>query len=276
MTEAALPIYRGVDRHGINKRGFMYTLVNDRDFSPIEHRHDFYEILILYSGKVRHIVNGTAYDMTGGQLYLVRPGDSHLPVRLSPRLSACMFSVSRDFIAPFLFAYGLELRVSRMKDGALCPMDGGRMEQLRALFQRQNVLGAENGADEMRVVMGCVCQCVLLAQGAENDFWIERVKREMNTPEHMAEGVSAIMRIANLSHPQLCRVFKKLINQTPQQFVKEIRLSYAYNMVRDTDLPYANIAEMVGYSSFSYFAQAFKARYQQTPSELRKKTMKYW
>ena len=44
------------------------------------------------------------------------------------------------------------------------------------------------------------------------------------TTKNMAEGVTAMMRIANLSHAQLCRVMKKHKLQTPVSYVKEIRL----------------------------------------------------
>ena len=119
-------------------------------------------------------------------------------------------------------------------------------------------------------------QYYLQFENGEQVDWIDRLSREMSVPENLSEGVSALQRIANLSHPQLCRVFRKTINRTPQQFVQELRLNYAYTLICNTDTSLEAIAALVGYSSFSHFCIIFKERFQQSPSGLRKSAIRYW
>ena len=81
-----------------------------------------------------------------------------------------------------------------------------------------------------------------------------------------------MMRIANLSHAQLCRTMRKRGLQPPKVYIKELRLSTAYKLIQNTSLSYEDIALRVGYASVSHFSAAFRARYGVPPGAMRKKT----
>ena len=49
-------------------------------------------------------------------------------------------------------------------------------------------------------------------------------------------------------------------------------LTYAYDLVLSTSLPYEEISFLVGYHSFSHFATSFKKHYGISPSVLRKQS----
>jgi transcriptional regulator GlxA family with amidase domain len=73
---------------------------------------------------------------------------------------------------------------------------------------------------------------------------------------------------------QLCRLVKMHIGQTPQHYIKELRLTHAYEMIQSTDIPFEQIALQVGYSSFSHFSVAFKQRFGLSPAVLRKSSQR--
>ena len=66
---------------------------------------------------------------------------------------------------------------------------------------------------------------------------------------------------------------KKQAGKTPQQYVRELRLLRAYDLIQSTDLPFEDVANAVGYFSFSHFSTTFKERFGLTPAALRKRNM---
>ncbi len=87
--------------------------------------------------------------------------------------------------------------------------------------------------------------------------------------ENLQIGVKYVERELNYSRSQLCRIFKKYYGKTPFNYVAELRLSYAYNMIIYTDYDFDTIAEAVGFASISHFYEKFKLQYKTTPSKLR-------
>lgn len=270
------PIYRSADRPGFADAGLLYTFITDRNFSPIEHSHDFYEILFLFSGTIDHHVGGKNIVMHSGDIYLMRPGDIHLPVRSSARLRACMFSVLPEVILPLISAYGISEFLQEQENGILLNMNAQQQEEILFSLRQMSFLSREQKSDEIRLIIGQVCQRILSSQREARFDWLDNLLRAVNTPEKLAEGVVALQQAANLSHAQLCRVFEKQLGQTPQQFVIALRMSYAYEAICSTDEPFERIASSVGYASISHFSKVFKAVYGVTPSALRKSTLKYW
>lgn len=273
------PVYKTEDWIRPEDLGFLYVFVENRDFSPIEHSHDFYEFVLLFSGTLTHRINGKNYPARSGDVCMIRPGDRHLPVRESESLEACVFSVTAALAEPFLKAFGLETYAAQARDGVRCPFESAQMRVLLSSFRELQFLSRERYDMQCRLILGMLSQSYLSyfsVYGATSTIWLNNLMQDMKKAENLAQGVSALQRLANMSRPQLCRVFRKYINETPQQYVREARLSYAYNLVCNTSLPFETIAGTIGYSSLSHFSVIFKTRFQCSPSELRKKTLKLW
>ena len=128
-------------------------------------------------------------------------------------------------------------------------------------------------ASTVGITLVIILDCVMTffgssANDAAFNAWLTDSTNSSNRGS--AEGVNAMVRLSGLSHAQLCRNLKKANGKTPQQMLKELRLSYAYELICSSEIPYEEIATSVGYSSFSHFSVTFKERYGITPSVLRK------
>ena len=80
------------------------------------------------------------------------------------------------------------------------------------------------------------------------------------------EDVAAHVR---LSRSTLERSFRRLLDCSPQQEIRRVRLRRVRHLLRETDLPLARIAEMTGYNHPEYLMVQFKKSCGQTPSEWR-------
>ena len=65
-------------------------------------------------------------------------------------------------------------------------------------------------------------------------------------------------------------LFKKETGKTFSEYLIELRISRARNLLTDTSDPVADISEQVGYTDLKYFSKIFKRKTGLTPSEYRK------
>lgn len=72
-------------------------------------------------------------------------------------------------------------------------------------------------------------------------------------------------------HPSYLRfIFKKEVGVTIGQYLTQVRMIKAKELVKDVGLKYTDIANMVGYSDAAYFSKCFKKYYNISPSEYEK------
>ncbi len=80
-------------------------------------------------------------------------------------------------------------------------------------------------------------------------------------------GVQRIIDELNISRAQLHRKIKALINQTPNELIRNTRLQQASELLKKNTGTISEIAYQVGFKNPSYFNRAFKEYYGHTPSE---------
>lgn len=67
----------------------------------------------------------------------------------------------------------------------------------------------------------------------------------------------------------LSRAFQERYHVTPGEYLAQVRLSHAAQMLAETDLPVQKIGQAVGISNSAYFTARFKRQYGFPPREYR-------
>jgi AraC-like DNA-binding protein len=83
-----------------------------------------------------------------------------------------------------------------------------------------------------------------------------------------------LVQTANMSKGNLIRIFRNATNQTPIEYLLDIRIQRAMELLRKTDLPVTEIAYEVGFSDSNYFSRHFRNKINSTPKEFRMKNRK--
>jgi AraC family cel operon transcriptional repressor len=114
-----------------------------------------------------------------------------------------------------------------------------------------------------------------LSQDVESYFnnypaWFNQLLNNFNKIEFMQEGLPRIIEYCNYDKKYLCHVFKKYMGVTMTDYLNDIRLNYALELLNNTNKTISNIAQHLGFSSVSYFNVIFKKKYGTSPKELRK------
>ena len=102
-----------------------------------------------------------------------------------------------------------------------------------------------------------------------NDF-MQRLTDLVNANLSNEEfGVEDLIREMGMSHSYLHRKLKSSTNQTINQFIREVRLNKAKELLLNEDLTASEISYRVGFGSPTYFNKCFHEYFGYAPGELR-------
>ena len=106
----------------------------------------------------------------------------------------------------------------------------------------------------------------------ENDFLnrITEIIEENLSDEKF--GVSELAREAGMSRSNLLRRVQKLTDLSVSQFIRQVRLKNAMEILKTDSLNVSEVSYRVGFSSTSYFIKCFREHYGYPPGEVGKGT----
>lgn len=82
--------------------------------------------------------------------------------------------------------------------------------------------------------------------------------------------IDELAKLSFLSVSALERRFTKYLGKSPKQFINQVRLERARQLLLETSLSVSEISEQCGFSDKSYFSKQFKKLFTVVPSQLRK------
>ena len=82
--------------------------------------------------------------------------------------------------------------------------------------------------------------------------------------------LNELAQSVKLSPTYLSRIFSKETGKRIPQYILELRLRKACNLIRTTDMSIEQVARYVGFTRQSYFSQCFKTLYGSTPMQYKK------
>ena len=93
--------------------------------------------------------------------------------------------------------------------------------------------------------------------------------------EHACEGidVSDVLRAVPMSRSTMDRRFITILGYSPKDEILRVRLNRAKQLLAETDLPLALIAEKVGVEHVEHFSRIFKNRIGMTASAFRTQSL---
>ena len=103
-----------------------------------------------------------------------------------------------------------------------------------------------------------------------NDELVSLAQSWMRT--HLSEPISLLQLtdVVGQSERQFRRRFSKATGQSPLQYLTKIRMEYAQDLLRETNLSMAEVADASGYTNNAYFSKAFREHASVSPSDYRR------
>jgi AraC-like DNA-binding protein len=91
--------------------------------------------------------------------------------------------------------------------------------------------------------------------------------------EHLSEpefDVNTFAEHLNMSKSSLYRKIKTMTGLSPIEFIRNIRLKHACQMLKDRSISISEVAYSVGFSDPKYFTSCFKLEFNVTPSDFQR------
>ena len=253
------------------------------------HRHNYVEIIFICQGTSTHIIDRTqTVTLEAGDLLFLNQYTSHEILPAGPDDIAVNFMVLPEFFDTAFQMVGKDNAISRFLVSTLCK-DGGKGEYLH--FRAAGLLPVQNLAENMiwslvyhqpdqrrtnQFTMGLLLLQLLnhidtLEGGKENRsrtvmtilHYIEENYRDGSLTDLSEELNQPVYALSKLVKAETGSTFKELLQQK--------RLSRAAKLIRETDLPVADIISAVGYDNTSFFYRVFRNEYGVTPREYRER-----
>ena len=254
---------------------FVYGRVDK--FNP--HCHDFFEVFIVAKGTVPHMVKGVIQNLPEGSLVLIRPDDVHSHRCEDPDTAFINLNFTRE-IAESLFAYLFdEERAKEMLYCDMPPMVLLDKANKKRIVSQISELNTKNWKEKdalkirMKIILVSVLSFFANPVSAEEKedlpLWLIELTNKMEQPENFIVGTNRMIALSTKSREHLLRSFKKYYGITITDYINNLRVNYASNLLINTNFPIIDICYNSGFQSVSYFNRVFKAKNGISPNAFR-------
>lgn len=266
-----------------------------------EHKEDLYvhshenfsELVIVLYGSAEHIVDNENYRISKGDVFVISDETVHGYTDVKDfRICNIMFDPT-FFITPdldiaestgFQALFVLEPHCSRTKHFASrLKLDFSAFIQINHLIEKlyqeytQKQIGWKTMVKSDFLNLAVVLSRLYNVEKITDETGIIKLAGAIACIEkNYAEpiSVSSLAKLSNYSERQFVRLFKETFGCIPIDYITNLRMQKARELLKTSSLPIAEIASRCGYQDSNYFSRFFRKLYSETPSEYRANSKK--
>ena len=258
------------------------------DLTEVEHRHDFFELVLVTKGTAIHCLEGHKFPISAGDVFVLQDFQHHyfqdlhelelinvmydpeklnLPeneLRRMPGYCA-MFMLEPNYRQQHRFASRLHLK--------RLPL--ARAERIIETMERECEEKQHGFEVTLRAklleLMVYVSRAYIGSEATEAHALL-RVGNVIGALENNFSRnwkLDDLQSIAHMSRSNLMRVFRKATGQSPIEYLVRLRIQKSMQLLRNTDLPITEVAMEVGFQDSNYFARQFRQAVGQSPRTFR-------
>ena len=252
-------------------KDYAYNLLY-HDF-PILHNHNYWEFLIVLSGEYKHTINGKEEIIKRGQVIVIRPEDYHMLVQISKSASHLNIMVKCEAVEKMARSFSdafYEKLLQNTSYISVSDVNINRIETYCLLY---------NNSDEQKqhLIMHFVTNLILISVidqlynvVDDKPKWLLDLIAQMHRQENASWTVSDVVSYSNFSHVHLIREFKKYFNCSIVEYLRKVKISFATDYLKHSNLSISEISTLLGFSSVSHLNHIFKETTGKTPLQYRK------
>ncbi|MDP4134204.1 MAG: helix-turn-helix domain-containing protein [Bacillota bacterium] len=260
------------DLAAFKKGPYFFQLTSKRPLSGANHSHEFYELIYMISGSCIQEINHQILLMQQGMFTFLKPGDIHSFNSQSADASLLALSILPEETEHFLICYGKELTASILDAARIFTLTPYEQQELMNEIERTITASDNSRITHYRIIFGRMIHSILHDSSpvisAPESFTAALLS--MHSFENIREGVPALVRLSGFSARQLSRLMAKHMGVTGHDYVLDLRMNAARQLITSSSMDFETIAETVGFKSFSHFCMVYKKTFKKTPAGMRK------
>ncbi len=240
------------------------------------HCHEYYEIFLMIKGKALHFVNGKTDLIEQGTLIFIRKDDVHDYKSIDGSFELANLAFSEGTMQRLIEYLGSGFPAKDLLTCEYPPEVHLADNEAKRLYLKMAELNTVNFSDsaklkfKMRRLLCDIFADYFEAPPEKNSdipFWLENAYRKMRDPRNFIEGKEKLFSLAGKTREHTTRCMKKYYGVTPSDYVNELRLSYAANLLMSSNLNATEICYECGFQNVSWFYNEFTARFGVTPGQ---------
>lgn len=278
-----------IDYHHLLNDNQMFSVRKHARFCQYpSHRHNYIELMYVYSGKMTHHIGNKVISIETGQLLLLNQNIEHsidycdendiiFNFIIRPEFLRFLSTMVEDenvvskFIFDTLYSYDNdgEFLVFKVEDNQKVK---SHIESIIINLYEPQLYNHI----ELRLLVG-----LLLTELMNHPEYIESYTGDSYEKIlsstilkyiaiHYQDGT--LMDLSKSIHQpdyKICKIIKKQTGKTFTQLMQEEKLKVAKKLLMTSKLPLSDIIQTVGYENISYFYRIFKKYFHMTPQEYR-------
>ncbi|MFQ6546874.1 AraC family transcriptional regulator [Aestuariibius sp. 2305UL40-4] len=242
------------------------------------HQHDYYELMIVLDGHIRHEVNDVSGTLTRGSAVFLRPHDLHLVHAYKgteATIANLMFRLESIDHLSDLFGGDIGKRFF-WTDAVLPEIRYLPYQSREYVLERINRIGdgrrtrlrAEN------ILLHLLSDLLDAgdAEGANLPLWLASACRAAKEPAVFVQGAAGLVQVSGRSHEHVCRAMKRFLGVSPSVWVNQVRMDHAARLLGNDRLSVGEVSEACGIQNIGHFYRLFRGRHGTTPAAFRKRS----
>jgi AraC family L-rhamnose operon transcriptional activator RhaR len=263
---------------------------------PNYHRN-FFSLYVVQEGHGTHLIDATPYLIARGDVYVMRPGSTHMYTQCVDLTLDAVYFQSEVFDERTLneiaevpeirfLLLGHPERAEDLGTGRWIRLDpvshatiAGQVQEMRDECQSDR----RGRAVMMRALLARLLIHVArltASKNVETEQPSGRRSREATVTaairfmqQHLSEPlrVSEVAASVFLSPDRFTDIFSEVMGRAPGEHLQTMRIDHAQRLLATTDDPVTQIAQQAGFNQSTYFAKVFRQKTGMTPLEWRKR-----
>jgi len=260
----------------------LKVLHRDPEIPFTLHQHDFYELVVVVAGSGAHLQKGGGKPISGGNVFLVRPGVFHGYGQIDD-LELYNVLIGEKALRPHIRELSEisgfdELFLHEEEEIPIAKLNSHQLAELMVLVNAIRLeserMDISYGASTMAyakllqlIITVCRFHSAHRRSNVVTDGRLESVITYME--QHLDRSISLkeLASYSAMSISTLNRQFKLATGWSPIDYHIHRRILYAARLLLTTDLSMELVSDRTGFSDANYFARQFRTHMQMSPRQ---------
>ena len=241
------------------------------DWHSVPHTHNHTELFFIVSGKGQFLIQDQIFPVDVNNLVIINPNVTHTEVSLNAQ--------PLEYIV--LGIDGIELATKENSNGQFCILDHFESVDISSCLRnilREMELKNTGYLDICQAYM----EILIIRLMRNTDLAVQAqpqvvsgnsqcaaVRRYIDLHFKESLTLEQLSEEAHMNKYYLSHAFKREYGVSPINYMISRRIDESKYLLAETDLSMSQIAQLLGFSSLSYFSQVFRKMHGSSPMEFR-------
>lgn len=291
-----------------NKNNLPFFIIKMNRCNRNIHMHQFVQIVYMCKGRIKHVINNNAFDVSKGDIFIIPPYVPHhfiassdenyelIEFEFTPEFINEKFSMIREnkdseytnmINSGFMdFAYLEPFLVSEHEVKPRLNLTGSVQIEVEKILN-EVLLEYERREDDFELMIKALLLKLLVIvgreykkqnSGTEFDDILSRHRDALyEALEHINNNftkditIEDVAKVAMLSQSYFRYLFKQLTQKTFTEYINSLRIAKAVDLLKNNpEMKVVDICFEVGFNSVNHFNRIFRTETGFTPMQVRK------